>query len=119
MACSTSPAAGEQRRHNVVEFAGRECYNRGNVTTFRSAPYGDFFIAEMPIHVLYIPDGLGQWGFKGEEGPFGWWRRYVMYVKDADYFAIYDEIESPYQTQFHLHCQAEPLPACTRQSLSF
>lgn len=99
--------SGEQRRHNVVEFDGRECYNRGTITTFRSAPYGDFFIAEMPIHVLYIPPGLGQWGFKGEEGPFGWWRRYVMYVKELDYFVIYDEIESPYQTKYHLHCLAD------------
>jgi len=30
---------GEQRRHNIVEFAGRECYNRGDVTTFVATHY--------------------------------------------------------------------------------
>jgi len=102
--CATG---GEARRHNIVEFAGRECYNRGRITRFQSTPYADYLIAEMPIHVLYIPPGLNQWGFKGEEGPFGWWRRHVLYARDDDFFMIYDEIASPYTTTSHLHCKAD------------
>ncbi|MCX5659907.1 MAG: hypothetical protein NTW19_09320 [Planctomycetota bacterium] len=97
----------EQRRHNTVAFEGREVYNRGAITTFRSTEYADHLVGEMPIHVLYGAAGMSQWGFKGEEGPYGWWRRHVLFDKRSSLFAIYDEIESPYATSLHLHCKAD------------
>lgn len=97
----------EQRRHNIVAFEGREVYNRGAITSFRSTPFADHLIAEMPIHVLYGAAGMSQWGFKGEEGPYGWWRRHILFDKLSTLLAIYDQIESPYATTLHLHCKAD------------
>jgi len=98
------------RCHNGISFSetptDRECYNRGFVTRFLAQDYADYAVCEMPIHLLYMKPGVSLWGFQGEEAPYGWWRRHILYIKPHGFF-FYDEIETEFSTTLDLNFKAD------------
>ncbi len=98
------------RCHNGISFSetptDRECYNRGFVTRFLTQDYADYAVCEMPVHLLYMKPGTSLWGFQGEEAPYGWWRRHILYIKPHGFF-FYDEIESEFTATLDLNFKAD------------
>ncbi|HOF88079.1 MAG TPA: heparinase II/III family protein, partial [Armatimonadota bacterium] len=98
------------RCHNAISFSGtptdRECYNRGYVTRFISQAYADYAVCEMPVHLLYMKPELSLWGFQGEEAPYGWWRRHILFVKPYGFF-FYDQLESEFTATLDLNFKAD------------
>ncbi len=96
--------------HNAISFSGtptdRECYNRGFVTRFLTEDYADYAVCEMPIHLLHMKPELSLWGFTGEEAPYGWWRRHILYVKPHGFF-FYDEVETEFTATLDLNFKAD------------
>ncbi|OPZ30471.1 MAG: hypothetical protein BWZ02_00758 [Lentisphaerae bacterium ADurb.BinA184] len=102
--------------HNAISFSGtptdRECYNRGYVTRFLTRDWADYAVCEMPIHLLHMKPSMSLWGFQGEEAPYGWWRRHILYIKPHGFF-FYDQIESEFTATLDLNVKAarfESLP---------
>ena len=60
----------------------------------------------MPVHLLYMKPGLSLWGFQGEEAPYGWWRRHILFIKPHGFF-FYDEIESEFSATLDLNFKAD------------
>lgn len=98
------------RCHNAISFSGtptdRECYNRGVVTRFTTTPFADYAVCEMPVHLLHMKPDMSLWGFTGEEAPYGWWRRHILFVKPHGFF-FYDEIESEFTATLDLNFKAD------------
>jgi hypothetical protein len=98
------------RCHNGISFTDvptdREAYNRGFVTRFLTQEYADYAVCEMPVHLLYMKPGLSTWGFQGEEAPYGWWRRHILFVKPHGFF-FYDELESEFAAALDLNFKAD------------
>jgi hypothetical protein len=98
------------RCHNGISFSNvptdRECYNRGFVTRFMATDYADYAVCEMPVHLLYMKPGLSLWGFTGEEAPYGWWRRHILFMKPSGFF-FYDEVESEFTATLDLNFKAD------------
>ncbi len=94
--------------HNCIEILGGEplAYNKGDFTTFITTPAFDYCVVEAPEQVGYISEGEGLWGFKGEVGPAGWHKRHFFFVKPY-YLFIYDDLECPYATRYHLNVKAD------------
>lgn len=98
------------RCHNAISFSGtptdRECYNRGYVTRFLAEPYADYAVCEMPVHLLHMKPEMSLWGFQGEEAPYGWWRRHILFIKPHGFF-FYDQLETQFTTTLDLNFKAD------------
>ncbi len=93
--------------HNCIEIEGLEtAYNKGDVTTFVSTEAFDYVIVDSPMLPAYLEEGQWIWGFRGEMGPAGWHRRHFLLVKPY-FLYVYDELESPYPTIYHLNIKAD------------
>jgi hypothetical protein len=98
------------RCHNAISFSGtptdRECYNRGYVTRFLTEPYADYAVCEIPVHLLHMKPELSLWGFQGEEAPYGWWRRHILFIKPHGLF-FYDQLETQFTATLDLNIKAD------------
>jgi len=96
--------------HNGISFSetptDRECYNRGFITQFVTTPYADYAVCEMPVHLLHMREGMSLWGFTGEEAPYGWWRRHILFVKPHAFF-FHDELETEFSATLDLNFKAD------------
>ncbi|HEY3418138.1 MAG TPA: hypothetical protein VGM23_14770, partial [Armatimonadota bacterium] len=95
--------------HNCVEVIGDDpmAYNKGDFTTFITNDIFDYCVVEAPMQVAYVKDtNSGIWGFRGEVGPAGWHTRHFLFVK-PHYLYIYDNLECPYATKYHLNIKAD------------
>lgn len=98
------------RCHNGISFSStptdREGYNRGFVTKFIASDYADYAVCEIPVHLLHMRPGLSLWGFTGEEAPYGWWRRHILYIKPFGFF-FHDELETEFSATLDLNFKAD------------
>jgi hypothetical protein len=93
--------------HNCIEIPGLPtAYNKGDITTFVAGEAFDYVVVDAPILPAYLEKGQGIWGFRGEMGPAGWHRRQFLLVKDH-FLALYDDLESPYPSVYHLNVKAD------------
>ncbi|NQU38810.1 MAG: hypothetical protein HQ523_02550 [Lentisphaerae bacterium] len=100
-------AVGEPSMHNCVEVDGHlMAYNKGDFTTFITSDAFDYAVVEAPMQVLYPREGQIIWGFKGDVGPAGWHKRHFLFVKPY-YLFIYDDLECPHTTTYHLNVKAD------------
>ena len=95
--------------HNCVEIPGHPLtYNKGDITTFLTSESFDYVVVEAPEQVAFLRENEGLWGFKGEVGPAGWHKRHFFFVKPY-YLFIYDDLECPYPSRYHLNVKADAM----------
>ena len=94
--------------HNCIEILGGDplAYNKGDFTTFVTTPAFDYCVVEAPEQVAYMGKDQSIWGFKGEVGPAGWHKRHFFFVRPY-YLFIYDDLECPHATRYHLNVKAD------------
>jgi len=93
--------------HNCIEVPGlSNVYNKGDISTFITTPSFDYMVVERPILNAYIAEPMLIYGHKGEMGPAGWHRRHVFLAKPF-YVAMYDELDCPHPTKYHLNIKAD------------
>lgn len=92
--------------HNCIAVAGQPLsYNKGDFTTFLTTDAFDHAVVEAPVQLAYLRPNEIIWGFRGEVGPAGWHKRHFLFVK-PHYLFIYDDLECPHPTKYHLNVKA-------------